>query len=85
MRLASLYAGSMSSVPDTSHTRSTMRTAIRAARAGIAAKDDDAQDRLRMAMSKLDKAAKKGVIKKQTASRRKSRLMRLYNREVVAG
>ncbi len=38
-----------------------------------------------MAMSKLDKAAKKGVIKKQTASRRKSRLMRLYNREVVAG
>ena len=62
-----------------------MRTAIRAARTGIAAKDDDAQDRLRMAMSKLDKAAKKGVIKKQTASRRKSRLMRLYNREVVAG
>ena len=67
------------------YTRSTMRTAIRAARAGIAAKDDDAQDRLRMAMSKLDKAAKKGVIKKQTAARRKSRLMRLYNREIVAG
>ncbi|MBT3267105.1 30S ribosomal protein S20 [Candidatus Poribacteria bacterium] len=67
------------------HTRSTMRTAIKAARVGIAAKDDDAQDSLRKAISKLDKAAKKGVIKKQTASRRKSRLMRLYNREIVAG
>lgn len=67
------------------YTRSTMRTAVRAARTGIEAKDDDAQDRLRMAVSKLDKAAKKGVIKKQTASRGKSRLMKLYNREIAAG
>lgn len=66
------------------YTRSTMRTALKAAREGIEAKDDDAQDRLRMAISKLDKAARKGVIKKQTASRRKSRLMKFYNREMAA-
>ena len=66
------------------YTRSTMRTALKAAREGIEAKDGDAQDRLRFAISKLDKAARKGVIKQQTASRRKSRLTKFYNREMAA-
>jgi len=37
-------------------------------------KSDEASKALAVVMSKLDKAAKKGLIKKQNASRRKSRL-----------
>ena len=66
------------------YTRSTMRTALKVARTDMAAKGDTAQESLRLAISQLDKAAKKGVIKKQTASRRKSRLVRAYNREMAA-
>lgn len=37
---------------------------------------EDAMQALRLAMSALDKAAKKGVIHKNTASRKKSRMAR---------
>ncbi len=41
---------------------------------------DDVDARLRKAHSVLDKAAKKGVIAKQTAARRKARMSRAVNR-----
>ncbi len=42
-------------------------------------KTDDAQQRLREALKAIDKAAQHGVIKKNAAARKKSRLMRRWN------
>lgn len=50
--------------------RSAVKTARKAAEAGT-----EAKELLRLAQQKLDKAAKKGVIKKNTAARKLSRLM----------
>ena len=59
--------------------RVSMRTALKNARVAITANGDDAEERIRAAVSHMDKAAKKGVMKKGTVNRKKSRLMRLYN------
>jgi small subunit ribosomal protein S20 len=40
---------------------------------------DDAAEQVRVAMSSIDKAASKGIIHKNEASRRKSRLARRQN------
>lgn len=61
-------------------TKSAMRTALKKARACIAARDPNAQELLRRAISQLDKAAKKGVIHKGNADRHKSRLMQAFHR-----
>ncbi len=53
--------------------RSELRTHQKAAEA--AAGTDDEAEALRMAMKKIDKATAKGVLHKNTAARRKSRLM----------
>ncbi len=53
-------------------TRSRMRSAIRAVRA--ASSRAEAEAALKAAVSILDRTAAKGVIKKETASRHKSRL-----------
>lgn len=42
----------------------------------VAASTSDVAEKLRLAQKQLDKAAKKGVIKKNTASRKLSRLMK---------
>lgn len=56
-------------------TKAKVKTAIKDTRKVIAAKDAKASvEALKNAMSQLDKAAKKGVIHKNTASRKKSRL-----------
>jgi small subunit ribosomal protein S20 len=56
--------------------RSELKTrgkqAVRAAEQGT----DDAPDALRLAIKRLDKAAAKGVIHKNQAARRKSRLLK---------
>lgn len=58
-----------------------VRGAIKRTRAAIAAGDlAAAQEYLREAVSNLDRAAKKGVIHPNNAARRKSRLMKLFNR-----
>ena len=41
---------------------------------------EEAREAVRIAVSALDKAAKKGIIHKNNADRRKSRLMRRFNR-----
>jgi len=54
-----------------------MRTYIKRARAAMATKDPaKIEAALKLAVRAIDKAAQKGVIKKQTASRKVSRLVR---------
>ncbi len=44
-------------------------------------KAEDKKEALRKATKDIDKAAKKGVIKKQTAARKKSRLAKKVNKD----
>lgn len=55
-----------------SEVKTRVKTAITAATNGA----DDANDSLRTAVKRIDKAATKGVIHKNAAARRKSRLMK---------
>jgi small subunit ribosomal protein S20 len=54
--------------------RSRARTAVGAARANLQGKEGE--EAVRLAIRELDRAAAKGVIHKNNAARRKSRLMR---------
>ncbi len=63
-------------------TKSVVKTQITKARQAIATADTNAEpaiEAVRLAASELDKAAKKGVIHKNNAARRKSRLMKQLN------
>jgi small subunit ribosomal protein S20 len=65
-------------------TKSIVKTAITKARQVIVLPTIDeeaAAAAVRTAVSELDKAAKKGVIHKNNAARRKSRLMKQLNRK----
>lgn len=58
----------------------TLRTTLKKAETAIAAGDSDAAEELyRQASGRLDRAAQKGVIKRGTADRRKSRLAQKLN------
>lgn len=60
--------------------RSTVRTAARKTLEAINGKQaDEAKTLLTTAISTIDKAAKKGVIHKNAAARKKSRLMKKLN------
>lgn len=54
--------------------RSELKTRINAALAAAEADDAEVDDKLQMALRCIDKAAAKGVIHKNQAARRKSRL-----------
>ncbi len=57
--------------------RGSFRAAVRTARTAIQSGDADAsKEAVLAAISRLDKAAQKGVIHKNNAARRKSRLMK---------
>ena len=63
-------------------TKSIVKTNITKARQAIAApsiSSEAADEVVRKAISELDKAAKKGVIHRNNAARRKSRLMKQLN------
>lgn len=53
---------------------STLRTAIKRARTAVDTKAADAAEQVKAAISTIDKAVSRGVLKKQTASRYVSRL-----------
>lgn len=55
--------------------RSELKTRVKRADEGLAAGADDAAERVRMAQKRLAKAGTKGIIHKNQASRRISRLM----------
>jgi small subunit ribosomal protein S20 len=59
--------------------KSIVKTEITKARQAIAADAPDSEEAVRAAVSELDRAAKKGVIHKNNAARRKSRLMKQLN------
>ena len=61
--------------------KSLVRTRVTKARQAITgnASVEDAQEAVRLAASELDRAAKKGVIHRNNAARRKSRLMKQLN------
>lgn len=56
--------------------RSALRTFVKHARASIGGATEDAANAVALAAKRLDAAASKGVIPRNQASRRKSRLMR---------
>lgn len=56
--------------------KSAMRTAVRKADAALIAKEENAAELLSVAVKSLDKAASKGLIHKNAASRTKARLMK---------
>ncbi len=56
------------------------RTAVKKARLAIANGDANAAESVRLAERALDRAATKGVIHRNNASRRKSRLYRALNK-----
>jgi small subunit ribosomal protein S20 len=59
--------------------KSSTRTFVKRARSTIAANPGEAQADIVAAISSLDRAVIKGVIHKNNASRRKSRLMKAFN------
>ena len=64
--------------------KSLVRTTVTKARVAIvtpAVSDEDATEAVRKAASELDRAAKKGVLHKNNAARRKSRLMKQLNKK----
>jgi small subunit ribosomal protein S20 len=58
------------------NVRGAARTAVNQARAAFDAEDPETKEAVLKAISALDKAAEKGVIHKNNAARRKSRLMK---------
>ena len=65
--------------------RSGLKTYIKSAVTIIAASEQEtSEEAVRMAVSKLDKAAQKGIIHKNQASRRKARLMKKFNAKFAA-
>ena len=60
--------------------RSEVNTRTKAALDAVSHDDETADETLRLAIKRIDKAAAKGVIHKNTAARRKSRLVREIER-----
>ena len=59
--------------------KTSVKTFVKKAEAGIAAGASDVEALLVMAVRSLDKAATKGVLHRRNAARRKSRLMKKLN------
>ncbi len=61
-------------------TKADFRVKVKATKKAAASQDKDFAKTLSTAIQALDKAAKKGVLHKNTAARRKSRLMSALNK-----
>jgi small subunit ribosomal protein S20 len=59
--------------------RETIKTMLKKSRQSIEAKKGESEKLVKDTIKKIDKATQKGVIKKNTAARRKSRLMKKLN------
>lgn len=64
--------------------RSRVKTLIRKAERSVVGNDPETEAAVRIACAELDKAATKGVIHKNNAARRKSRLMAKFNKANAA-
>jgi small subunit ribosomal protein S20 len=66
--------------------KSGIKTATRKVDEAIVAKDaEQVKNSLPTAISKLDKAVSKGIVHKNTAARKKSRLMKKVNKAINSG
>lgn len=59
-----------------SHVKSAMRSSIKKAETALTNKDDNASDTVKAAIKQVEKASSKGLIHKNTAARKKARLMK---------
>jgi small subunit ribosomal protein S20 len=59
--------------------KSSVRTSVKKFISRVRKKDPYAEETLKEMIKKLDIAAGKGIIKKNTAARKKSRMQRYYN------
>lgn len=59
--------------------KSALRTSLKKAKLAIANHEADTDTAVKAAVIRLDKAAAKGLLKKNTANRRKSRLAKAMN------
>ncbi len=59
--------------------KSAIRTSVKKARIAVANKDEGAQDAVKSAIISVDKAVSKGLMHKNTAARRKSKLAKAMN------
>jgi small subunit ribosomal protein S20 len=64
--------------------RSEIKTRVKVAVSVAASSPDEADDALRTAIKRLDKAAAKGIIHKNQAANRKSKLMRRLARQTAS-
>jgi small subunit ribosomal protein S20 len=65
--------------------KSTVKTAVKKAEQAFSAGNkEQAQEALREALRKLDKASQKGVLKENTVNRKKSRLTKNFNKMQAA-
>ena len=60
--------------------KDNVKSLIKKSKQAIDAKDKDAAEKVRVAHKALDKAAQKGVIKKNTRDRKKTRLHKRLNK-----
>ena len=59
-----------------SHVKSAMRSSIKKAETALTNKDENASDTVKAAIKQVEKAASKGLIHRNTAVRKKARLMK---------
>jgi small subunit ribosomal protein S20 len=64
--------------------KSSIKTAIKKSRAVIAQDPANAADTLKMTIALIDRIEDKGIIHRNAAARRKSRLMKRYNQALAA-
>ncbi|MEW6183796.1 MAG: 30S ribosomal protein S20 [Bacillota bacterium] len=64
--------------------RSALRTVIKKYKTALVSGQEDMEGKLRKALQALDKASTKGIIHKNTAARKKSRLVKEFNKSSSA-
>mgnify|MGYP001333354267 CR=1 FL=1 len=64
--------------------RTRLKSALKVAYASISSPNDETQQLVRSAARLIDKTVSKGVIKKGTGSRKKSRLAKAYQKATAA-
>ena len=62
------------------NVKADIKTILKKSRKAIDAKAKDSESLVKDTIKKFDKAAQKGIIKKNTAARKKSRLMKKLNK-----
>lgn len=62
-----------------SQFKSKMKTLIKNAEKAISDKEKDAEDKVKIALKQIDKTQSKGIIHKNAAARKKSKLSLFYN------